>query len=89
MQEFIGKFRLVLGFGGMLIAAIHAFAGTKTVILPTGVNFPPQATGTVSMPQTVTVFNEGTTNFTIKSAISSIPEYAVSGTLPITVAQGA
>jgi len=72
--------------GVVFLATIHASATTTIAIFPTGVTFNPQATGTVSGPQTVTVYNLGSTTVTMTAFTSTISQLVVAGTLPVTLA---
>jgi hypothetical protein len=71
---------------GILAATIPSFAGTSASVLPTGLTFNAQRSGSISEPQTVTVYNLGTTNVTVTSFTSSAREFLVGGTIPITIA---
>src|ERR1022692_1698816 len=77
---------LVLALCATLIAASHASASTSAVLFPTGVVFGPQKTGTISGPQTVTVYNLGTTTITVTGLTPSLSQYQVAGTIPVTIA---
>jgi hypothetical protein len=70
---------------GILIATFPAFAGTSASVLPTGLSYAPQKSGTVSGSQTFTVYNLGTTNITVTSISSSIAQFVASGTVPVTI----
>jgi hypothetical protein len=70
---------------GILIATLPAFAGTSASVLPTGLTFVPQKSGTISGSQVFTVYNLGTTNITVTGITSSISQFVVSGTLPVTI----
>src|SRR5882672_3603085 len=72
--------------GVVFLATIHASATTTIAIFPTGVTFKPQATGTVSGPQTVTVYNLGSTTVAMTAFTSTISQLVVAGTLPVTLA---
>jgi Putative Ig domain len=78
----------VLILCGILLPAIHVFAATTVAVFPTGVTFPPQPNGTISGPQNVTVYNLGSTTVTLTGFTSTIPEYVISGTIPVTIAPG-
>jgi hypothetical protein len=83
----VGRVYLLrLALCGMLIAASHASASTSAVLFPTGVAFGPQKAGTISEPQTVTVYNLGTTTVTVMSLTPSLSQYKVAGTIPVTIA---
>lgn len=57
-------------------------------VLPTGLTYGYVPTGT-SLVQTVSVFNVGTSNFTINAVTPNLPEFqVVSGTIPDTLAAG-
>jgi hypothetical protein len=75
----------VLALGGILIAAIPSFAGTSASVLPTGLNFNPQKSGTISGPQTLTVYNLGSTNITVTGVTSSAKQFIVGGEVPVTI----
>jgi hypothetical protein len=68
-----------------MIAAIPSFAGTSASVLPTGLNFNPQKSGTISGPQTLTVYNLGTTNVTVTAVTSSAKQFIVGGEVPVTI----
>jgi hypothetical protein len=77
---------VVLAVCGILIATLPAFGGTSASVLPTGLSFNPQRSGSISAPQIVTVYNLGTTNVTVTSFTSSAREFLVGGTIPVTIA---
>ena len=70
---------------GILIASLPAFAGASAATFPTGLSFTPQKSGTVSGPQTFTVYNIGTTNITVTGVTASATQFVVSGTFPVTI----
>lgn len=55
----------LLTLGGILAATVPSFAIPSASVFPTGLFFSPQTLGTVSGPQTITVYNIGTTNITV------------------------
>jgi hypothetical protein len=63
----------------LLLSAIPGFANTEISVLPTALNFNPQASGSVSAPQTITIFNLGTTTVTVVSVTSPLNQFVVSG----------
>jgi len=87
-EVFVGRFchRLIALCATLtLIASLHAAAATSASVLPTGLSFAPQKAGTVSGPQTFTVYNLGTTNITVTGFTVSVPQFVVNGTLPVTI----
>jgi hypothetical protein len=68
-----------------VIAAIPSFAGTAASVLPTGLNFNPQKFGTISGTQVFTVYNIGKTNITVTGVTSSVSQFVVAGTVPVTI----
>jgi Putative Ig domain/Abnormal spindle-like microcephaly-assoc'd, ASPM-SPD-2-Hydin len=88
-EELVGRMRLgVFAICGILTAAIPGFAITWTEVYPTGLTFNPQEQGTSSEPQTVSVYNIGTTNITVNSISSSSSAFVVSGKTSVTVLPG-
>lgn len=73
---------------GTLFASLAATATTSAAVFPTGMTFNPQTSGTVSAPQTVTVYNIGSTSITVTAATTSISQFVVSGTTPVTIQAG-
>jgi hypothetical protein len=69
----------------MLVAAMPAFAATSAATFPTGKTFAPQKSGTVSTPLTFTVYNIGSTNITVTGVTSSISQFVVNATVPVTI----
>jgi len=69
----------------LFAAPVSSFAGASASVFPTGLTFNPQTYGTVSLPQTVTVYNLGQTSVTITGITSSIPQFVPSGSLPVTI----
>jgi len=74
-----------LTLGGILGAAVPSFAIPSASVFPTGLFFSPQTLGTVSGPQTVSVYNIGTTNITVTGITSSVAQFVVTGTFPVTI----
>ena len=73
---------------GMLIATLPAFAGTAASVLPTGLSFAPQKSGTVSTSQVFTVYNIGSTTITVTGITSSVSQFVITGTFPVTINTG-
>jgi hypothetical protein len=83
---FAARFCLrLLAVCSLLVAAIPASAGTSAAVFPTGINFNPQVSGTDSTPQNFTVYNLGTTNITVTGATSSVAQFVIGGTFPVTI----
>lgn len=71
--------------------SLRANAASGVVIYPQGfINFPNVPAGSTSpVPQTITVYNEGTVSATLSSVTLSITQFTlVSGTTPVTLAPG-
>jgi hypothetical protein len=68
-----------------LAATVPCFGAASGAAFPTGLTFNPQLTGTVSGSQTVSVYNLGTTVLTVTAATSSVPQFVVSGTFPVSI----
>jgi hypothetical protein len=68
--------------------AVPAFAGTEISVLPTALNFNPQAAGTNSAPENISVFNLGTTTVTVVSVTSPMKQFVVSGPSGIKLSPG-
>jgi hypothetical protein len=71
--------------------SVRANAASGVVIYPQGfINFPNVPAGsTCPVPQTITVYNEGTVSATLSSVTLSIAQFTlVSGTTPVTLAPG-
>jgi hypothetical protein len=75
----------LLTLGGILAAAVPSFAFPSASAFPAGLFFNPQTLGTVSGPQTVSVYNIGTTNITVTGITSSVAQFVVTGTFPVTI----
>jgi hypothetical protein len=71
-----------------LFLAVPAFAGTEISVLPTALNFNPQAAGTNSAPENISVFNLGTTTVTVVSVTSPMKQFVVSGPSGIKLSPG-
>ena len=71
-----------------LVATLPCFGAASGAVFPTGLSFNPQALGTISTAQTVSVYNLGTTALTVTNVTSSLAQFVVSGTLPITLQSG-
>ena len=84
MREKLGV--CIFTLSAVLMTTVPGLAGTSAAVFPTGVTFNPQANGTVSGVQTVTVYNIGSTSITVTAVTSSIAQFAVTGpTLPLTI----
>jgi Putative Ig domain len=70
---------------GVLIAAMPASAVESAAVFPTGITFNPQTMGTVSAPQTVTVYNLGNVDITVTGVTSSAAQFVVNGSFPVTI----
>jgi hypothetical protein len=70
------------------MAAAPSLATTWVEVYPTGLTFNPQQQGTSSKPQTVSVYNIGTTNITVNAISSSSSAFVVSGKTSVTVSPG-
>jgi hypothetical protein len=70
---------------GIVFASTCSLASTSAAVFPTGLTFNPQKSGTISGPQTFTVYNLGTTSVTVTGITVSVPQFAVSGTVPVTI----
>ncbi|MGA2103736.1 MAG: choice-of-anchor D domain-containing protein, partial [Candidatus Sulfotelmatobacter sp.] len=68
-----------------LIAAVPGFAGTSAAVFPTGLTFSPQTSGTVSVAQTATVYNIGSTPITVTGVTTSVSQFVATGTVPVTI----
>ena len=68
-----------------LAVTVPCFAAASGAAFPTGVTFNPQTSGTISTAQTVTVYNLGSTVLTVTNVASSVPQFVISGTLPVTL----
>ncbi len=68
-----------------LITAIPGFAGTSAAVFPTGLTFSPQTSGTVSVAQTATVYNIGSTPITVTGVTTSVSQFVATGTVPVTI----
>ena len=75
----------VLAICGILCGAISAFATTSAAVFPTALYFSPQKSGTTSTPQTVSVYNLGTTSITVTGISSLESQFVPSGGLPVTI----
>ncbi len=85
-EVFMGRVCLrLLVLGGMLLAVVPAVAATSAAVFPTGISFNPQLAGTNSVPQNFTVYNLGTTNITVTGATSSVAQFVIQGTFPVTI----
>lgn len=83
------KFRVrLVAFCLAFIATVPCFGAASGAAFPTGLTFSPQSMGTVSTAQTVTVYNLGTTTLTVTNVTSSLAQFVVSGTLPVTLQSG-
>jgi len=74
-----------LAFCAMLLATISSYASTTAAVFPTGLTFNPEKSGTISEPQIFTVYNLGTTSVTVTGITVSVPQFVVSGTVPVTI----
>src|SRR5258708_15174816 len=72
----------------ILLTALSAVIASATVaVYPAGLTFPSQAVGVTGPIQNVTVYNVGTTTFTINTATVNATQFKiVGGTLPYTLA---
>lgn len=68
-----------------LMATIPCFGAASGAVFPTGLTFNPQSVNTVSGTQVVSVYNLGSTVLTVTGVSSSVPQFVVSGTLPVTI----
>jgi hypothetical protein len=85
----MGRFCLrLLTVCGILLATLPAFGATSASVLPTGLSFAPQKSGTVSTPQVFTVYNIGSTTITVTGITSSITQFVITGTFPVTINSG-
>jgi hypothetical protein len=75
----------LLVLAGILGATVPSFAKASAAVFPTGLFFNPQTFGTVSGPQTFTVYNIGSTNITVTGVTSSVAQFVVTGTFPVTI----
>lgn len=79
------SFALILGVCLLLAGSGSAVAATSAASFPTGLNFSPQPMGTVSTPQNFSVYNLGSTNITVTGATSSMSNFVVQGSFPVTI----
>lgn len=79
----------ILVLFGVMLASVPGVAGASAAVFPTGMTFNPQTAGSVSAPQTVTVYNIGSTSITVTAVTSSLSAFVASGTLPVTIQPGA
>lgn len=81
----LGTIILLSAVSSILLIGVPCFAATTAAVFPTGLTFNPQTTGTISVPQTVSVYNIGTTAITVTAATASVSQFVVTGSLPVTI----